>query len=196
MFFKFLQCIRIIFIIRKKSINNIYRVGIPLVVQWLRFHASTAGGAGSVPGGGIKSLHAHGSLLPPPKLVELLWAEQVIQLGMKQLPELLSTSFPMRYRPPRHLTTDWVRGWVTGLLSVRTKGFPDDSGKESTCQCRRLRRHRFDTWTGKISEEGNGNSLQYSCLKNPMDWGAWQAIVHGVTKTWTQLSDWALAHVD
>ena len=37
--------------------------------------------------------------------------------------------------------------------------------------------------------EGNGNPLQYSCLKNSMDRGAWQAIVHGVAKSWTQLSD-------
>ena len=37
--------------------------------------------------------------------------------------------------------------------------------------------------------EGNGNPLQYSCLENPMDRGAWQAIVHGVTKSWTRLSD-------
>ena len=35
--------------------------------------------------------------------------------------------------------------------------------------------------------EGNGNPLQYSCLKNPMDRGAWYAIVHRVTKSWTQL---------
>ena len=33
--------------------------------------------------------------------------------------------------------------------------------------------------------EGNGNPLQYSCLENPMDRGAWQAIVHGVAKSWT-----------
>ena len=31
--------------------------------------------------------------------------------------------------------------------------------------------------------EGNGNPLQYSCLENPVDRGAWQAIVHGVTKS-------------
>ena len=37
--------------------------------------------------------------------------------------------------------------------------------------------------------EGNGNPLQYSCLENSMDRGAWQAIVHGVTKSQTQLSD-------
>ena len=37
--------------------------------------------------------------------------------------------------------------------------------------------------------EGSGNPLQYSCLKNPMDRGAWWATVHGVTKSWTGLSD-------
>ena len=37
--------------------------------------------------------------------------------------------------------------------------------------------------------EGNGTPLQYSCLENPMDRGAWQAAVHGVTKGWTQLSN-------
>ena len=37
--------------------------------------------------------------------------------------------------------------------------------------------------------EGNGTPLQYSCLENPMDGGAWKAAVHGVTKSWTRLSD-------
>ena len=37
--------------------------------------------------------------------------------------------------------------------------------------------------------EGNGTPLQYSCLENPMDGGAWWAAVHGVTKSRTQLSD-------
>ena len=36
--------------------------------------------------------------------------------------------------------------------------------------------------------EGKGNLLQYSCLGNPMDRGAWRATVHGVSKTKTQLS--------
>ena len=35
----------------------------------------------------------------------------------------------------------------------------------------------------------NGNPLQYYCLENPMDRGAWQAIVHGVAKSQTRLSD-------
>ena len=37
--------------------------------------------------------------------------------------------------------------------------------------------------------EGNGTPLQYSGLENPMDGGAWQAAVHEVAKSWTQLSD-------
>ena len=41
----------------------------------------------------------------------------------------------------------------------------------------------------EISGEGNGTPLQYSCLENPMDGGAWQAAGHGVAKSQTQLSD-------
>ena len=37
--------------------------------------------------------------------------------------------------------------------------------------------------------EGNDNPLQYSCLENPMDRGAWQTIVHGVARSHTQLSN-------
>ena len=40
--------------------------------------------------------------------------------------------------------------------------------------------------------QGNGNPLQYSCLENPMDRGAWWAAVHGVAKTGTRLSDFTL----
>ena len=56
------------------------------------------------------------------------------------------------------------------------------SGKKFACQYRKHRRHGFDPWVGKIPGGGNGNTLQYSCLENPMDRGAWQAIVHRVTK--------------
>ena len=41
----------------------------------------------------------------------------------------------------------------------------------------------------KIHEEGNGTPLQYSCLEDPMDGGAWWAAVHGVSKSWRWLSD-------
>ena len=42
---------------------------------------------------------------------------------------------------------------------------------------------------GKSPGEGTGNPLQYSCLENPMDRGAWQARVNEVAKSWTQLSN-------
>ena len=43
-----------------------------------------------------------------------------------------------------------------------------------------------------LSGEGDGTPLQYSCLENPMDGGAWWAAVHGVSRTRTQLSDFTL----
>ena len=39
--------------------------------------------------------------------------------------------------------------------------------------------------SGRFPGGGNGNPLPYSCLENPMYKGAWQAVVHGVTKNWT-----------
>ena len=45
---------------------------------------------------------------------------------------------------------------------------------------------------GRSPGEGNGNPPQYYCLENPMDRGAWEATVHGVAKSQTQLSDRAI----
>ena len=42
---------------------------------------------------------------------------------------------------------------------------------------------------GTSYREGDGTPLQYSCLEDPMDGGAWWAAVHGVAKSWTRLSD-------
>ena len=41
--------------------------------------------------------------------------------------------------------------------------------------------------SGRSLGEGNGNPLQYSCLGNPMDRGAWRATVHRAAKSWTRL---------
>ena len=56
-------------------------------------------------------------------------------------------------------------------------------GEESTCQCSRCKRQRFDLWVGRIARVGNGNPLQYSCLRNPMDRGASWATVHEVAES-------------
>ena len=55
-------------------------------------------------------------------------------------------------------------------------------------QCRRPR-FNLGSGLGRSPGEGNGNPLQYSCLEDPMDREAWQATVHGVTKSETWLSD-------
>ena len=73
------------------------------------------------------------------------------------------------------------------LTFLVSKGFPGDSGgKESTCNAGDP---GLNLGSGRSPVEENGNPLQYSCLENPMDRGAWQATVHGVAKSRTQLSD-------
>ena len=69
-----------------------------------------------------------------------------------------------------------------------TVGFPGGSeGQESACNAGDL---DSTPRLGRSLEEGNGKPLQYSCLQNPMDRGAWQAIVHVVAKRlWTRLSN-------
>ena len=60
------------------------------------------------------------------------------------------------------------------------------SGKEFTCNAGDV---GSIPGSGRSPGEGNGNSLQYSCLENSMDRGAWWATVHGVTKGRTRLSN-------
>ena len=62
-------------------------------------------------------------------------------------------------------------------------GFPGGSdSEESTCNAGDM---GSTPGRRRSPGEGNGNPLQYTCLKNPMDRGAWQAIVHGVAKSRT-----------
>ena len=68
-----------------------------------------------------------------------------------------------------------------------TWGFPGGSEvKASACSAGDL---GLIPGSGRTPGEGNSNSLQYSCLENPMDGGAWWATVHGVAKSRTRLSD-------
>ena len=62
-------------------------------------------------------------------------------------------------------------------------GFPGGSdGKHSPCNAGDP---GSIPGSGRFSGEGNGNPLQYCCLENSVDRGAWQAIVHGLAKSWT-----------
>ena len=69
------------------------------------------------------------------------------------------------------------------------KGFPDGSVyKESACNARDRGDASLVPGSGRSPGGGNGNPLQYSCLKNPMDGEAWWTTVHGVTMSRTWLS--------
>ena len=77
---------------------------------------------------------------------------------------------------------------ISYLLTFHS-GLPRwSSGKESACQCKRCGRCGFNHWVRKIPWRRNGNPLQYSCPENSVDRGAWQVTVHGVAKSWIQLS--------
>ena len=83
------------------------------------------------------------------------------------------------------------------ILGTKRMGFytkvefsSSSEGKESACNAGDL---GSIPGSGISSGEGNGNPLQYSCLENPMDRGAWEAAVHGVAEGQTQLSDFTFA---
>ena len=67
-------------------------------------------------------------------------------------------------------------------IVVQTLGFPGGSdSKESACNAGDP---GLTPGWGRSPGVGNGNPLQYFCLENPMDRGAWQATVHGIAKSW------------
>ena len=82
---------------------------------------------------------------------------------------------------------------LSHTICMQAWAFQVLDGKESACQCKRC---GFDPWVRKIPWRSNGNPLQYSCLGNPMERGAWGEggggrgrVWQGVRYVW--LSDWA-----
>ena len=69
----------------------------------------------------------------------------------------------------------WKEGFLVAQVVKNLPAYAGDVGS-------------FPGW-GQSPGEGNGNPLQYSCLENPMDGGVWWAMVHGIRKSWMQLSD-------
>ena len=72
-------------------------------------------------------------------------------------------------------------------VSGKSLGFP--GGSEAKASAWNAEDLGSIPGSGISPGEGNGNPLRYSCLENPMGGGAWQAIVHGVAKSRTRLSD-------
>ena len=78
---------------------------------------------------------------------------------------------------PLHMTISFPGLW-SSLVAQMVKNLP----------AKRETRVRSLGWEDPLAK-GNGSSLWYSCLENPMDRGAWRATVHAVAKSWTWLSD-------
>ena len=81
-------------------------------------------------------------------------------------------------------------GWYTWLakrhIDIYPHVYPFRSGKQNM---EYPYNGTLSIKTNEVSGEGNGYPLQYSCLENSMDRGAWKATVHGITKSWTRLSN-------
>ena len=73
---------------------------------------------------------------------------------------------------------------LSGLLTIGMLAY-----RLSTIESNNHTKGEYFHWSTSWVGEGNGTPLQYSCLENPMDGGAWWAAVHGVVKSQTQLSD-------
>ena len=92
------------------------------------------------------------------------------------------------FPPPRDLLDpEWIRvsyvSTSTTWETIFSIGIPRQlSAKESACQWRRLRRCGFNPWVGKSPWRRKWQLTQYSCLKNPMERGAWWATVQRVAK--------------
>ena len=86
--------------------------------------------------------------------------------------------------------TQWLmvgRDWLISFLHFQNWRYLE-SEREVAQLCPILRMNNIKDQSCNIGE-GNGTPLQYSCLENPMDGGAWWAAVHGVARSRTQLSD-------
>ena len=107
-------------------------------------------------------------------------------------PTCLSASPPAQLpNPPTQvqrvglLINNWKGWWIN--LTFETPDFP--GGSDGKASAYNAGDPGSIPGLGRSPGEGNGNRLQYSCLENPMDRGAWWATVHGVARSQTWLSD-------
>ena len=114
--------------------------------------------------------------------VQFLGWEDLLQKDMATLPSITAWRIPMDRRAWQSTGSQRV-----GQDWSNLEGFPAGSdSKEAACNAEHS---GLIPGLGRSPGERNGNLLQYPCLENSMDREAWWATVHGVTKSWTQLSD-------
>ena len=93
----------------------------------------------------------------------------------------ISNHYSYRNQGNRALWGQFPKDWVSLPSGTVVKNLPANVGD--------TREVGLLSGLGRSLGKGNGNPLQYSCLENPMDRGAWRATVHGVAKSQTWLSD-------
>ena len=112
-------------------------------------------------------------------LLYIIWHNHLLNYRETSCPKSSKTNLP---------TPDCGEGKhiIYCRAPSKERGFPSDtSGKEPACKYRRSKRCRFNPWLRRSPGKGCGEPLQYSCLENPMDRGAWWATVHRVAESAT-----------
>ena len=113
--------------------------------------------------------------------IQCVWGKRYIQ----DLPK--SPSWNLRFGLYLPLQGRQLTEWPASCFSSVWGFLGGSDGRESSCNAGGL---SSIPGSGRSPGEGSGNPLQYAWLENPMDRGAWWAIVHGVPKSWTRLSDY------
>ena len=161
------------------------------VVQYLSIHTPNAGGQSSIPGQGTRSCKmqqrlkiSHTSSKTQQsqinKLMYFLKKTSIRDAHSRHMPGCVcaaSIPFHLDLKHRYMVTNGQVSPWIATDMWLIPWGVSDKK-KKSACKCKRCRRHQFDPWVKEI-----GNPLQYSCLGNPMDRGAWWTTVHRVAKS-------------
>ena len=131
---------------------------------------------------------------PQETWVQSLFLDDILEEEMLIHPNILAWKIPWTEEPGELQSM--------GLWSILEKAMAAHSStlawkipgmeKPGRLQAMGLHRVRHDWWLHfhfslSCIVEGNGNPLQYSCLEDPRDGGAWWAAVYGITQSWTQL---------
>ena len=111
-----------------------------------------------------------------------LGQEDPLEKGMAAHSSILAWRIPGREEPGSYGVGGCKESDMTERLTL--SGFP--GGAE--VKCRRCRRLGLISGSGRFPGEGNGKPLQYSCLENSMDSGAWWTIVHGVKNSQSRVN--------
>ena len=129
------------------------------------------------------------------QLTPHLVIERLLTLALLSFRLLLKINKKMRKTTMSPVILDWNwRYHRNSWFLIHIDGFPGGSdSKESACNAGEL---GSIPGLGGSPGEGNGNPLQYSCLENPMDGGAWWATVCRVARSWTQLTDFTFTFMD